>query len=227
MLVSFQLIFRAWKQRRTAHAITTEMHKLPSFSPTLPKNATQPLSGDLELGTGEGEGQLPQTQDAPVRKYPWTHVHSHLAVMGGFAFDTSKHPVIERLLHKGHKRATLSQLLLVDLANYMPSLIPDISEAVIKDKSKASKITKTLVCMQATWFCAQCIDRLAAGLLVSLLELNTFGHCLCALLTYFLWWDKPMDIEEPFLLLHESVHQWTTTSSFSKVVHLCMARPSA
>ncbi|KAK0753677.1 hypothetical protein B0T18DRAFT_484350 [Schizothecium vesticola] len=31
----------------------------------------------------------------------------------------------------------------------------------------------------------------------SLLELNTLAHALCALALYSLWWNKPLDIEEP------------------------------
>lgn len=32
---------------------------------------------------------------------------------------------------------------------------------------------------------------------VSLLELNTFGHAICALLIYILWWEKPFEIDYP------------------------------
>ena len=31
---------------------------------------------------------------------------------------------------------------------------------------------------------------------VSLLELNTFGHAISALLIYFCWWEKPLDISD-------------------------------
>ena len=52
----------------------------------------------------------------------------------------------------------------------------------------------------ATWFCVQCLTRLAQGLPISLLELNTFGHALCALLIYSMWWRKPLDVAEPELI---------------------------
>lgn len=52
----------------------------------------------------------------------------------------------------------------------------------------------------ATWFCVQCISRLAQRLPISLLELNTFGHAVCTLLIYCMWWKKPLDIEEPELI---------------------------
>lgn len=53
---------------------------------------------------------------------------------------------------------------------------------------------------EAGWFCIQCLGRLTQGLAISFLELNTFGHALCTLFIYFLWWDKPLDIGEPELI---------------------------
>lgn len=35
------------------------------------------------------------------------------------------------------------------------------------------------------------------GIHISLLELNTFGHAMCALLIYLLWWEKPFDVDYP------------------------------
>ena len=32
---------------------------------------------------------------------------------------------------------------------------------------------------------------------ISLLELNTFGHAICALLIYILWWEKPFEVDYP------------------------------
>lgn len=49
----------------------------------------------------------------------------------------------------------------------------------------------------ATWFCIQCLTRFTQRLAISLLELNTFGHALCTLFIYFMWWNKPLDIQEP------------------------------
>ena len=49
----------------------------------------------------------------------------------------------------------------------------------------------------ATWFCIQCLTRFFQHLAISLLELNTFGHAVCTLFIYALWWHKPLDIEEP------------------------------
>lgn len=29
------------------------------------------------------------------------------------------------------------------------------------------------------------------------MELNVFGHAVCTLVTYCLWWHKPLDVQEP------------------------------
>ena len=32
---------------------------------------------------------------------------------------------------------------------------------------------------------------------ISLLELNTLGHAVCALFIYLLWWEKPFEVDVP------------------------------
>lgn len=76
-------------------------------------------------------------------------------------------------------------------------LLPNLTESKIKDKSDAGALAKSLICIQAFWFCGQCIFRLAVGLSIPLLELNAFAHALCAFVIYVLWWEKPLDIDEP------------------------------
>jgi hypothetical protein len=56
------------------------------------------------------------------------------------------------------------------------------------------------VSLQASWFAAQCISRMALGMTISLLELSTFAHAICALVAYAFWWHKPLDVEEPTLV---------------------------
>ena len=41
---------------------------------------------------------------------------------------------------------------------------------------------------------------------ISLLELNTFGHAVCALLIYLLWWQKPSEVDYPTII--EGGHWW-------------------
>jgi hypothetical protein len=72
----------------------------------------------------------------------------------------------------------------------------DISRSYISDKSNASGLAKAMVCIQALWFCIQALSRVLRSLPITLLELNTFAHSLCALLIYILWWHKPLDVEQ-------------------------------
>jgi hypothetical protein len=132
------------------------------------------------------------------RKFEWTMVHSHYAAMGGFAVDSGDSEI--DFMPPGYPRLAIPTRSLRFVAETQPDLIPDISEAQIRDKSNANELAKALVCFQAIWFCVQCVCRLAQGLAVSLLELNTFAHALCALLIYLLWWNKPLDIQEPTAL---------------------------
>jgi hypothetical protein len=81
--------------------------------------------------------------------------------------------------------------------------LPRIHESQIRDKSKADGLAKTIVCLQAGWMVLQTIARLAQHLPITLLEINTNGHVLCALALYLLWWSKPLEVKDPILLPHE------------------------
>ena len=127
-------------------------------------------------------------------------MHGFYIVMGGFVLDVSKDKQ-QRLWPRQIDRLTLgSRAVLACLISQdkgLRDVLPYLSEDEIWDRSKANGLAKTIVCIQALWFCTQCIVRLAQGIPISLLELNTFAHALCALLVYILWWDKPLDIQEP------------------------------
>ncbi|RYP53958.1 hypothetical protein DL768_001180 [Monosporascus sp. mg162] len=131
-------------------------------------------------------------QAAAGRQCEWTRMHSWYAVMGGFAIDLRNLP---RDFVPGSPR---SQILSTDglllLARCKPELIPDISEEEILDKSKADRLKKFIICLQAAWFSVSAIFRMARGYPIALLELNTFAHALCALLIYCIWWSKPLDV---------------------------------
>ena len=75
--------------------------------------------------------------------------------------------------------------------------LPLISRDDILDKSKIDGIGKCLACLQALWMTTQVCTRLIAGLPVTLLEVMTLGHVLCAIVLYMLWWHKPRWVQEP------------------------------
>jgi hypothetical protein len=82
-----------------------------------------------------------------------------------------------------------------DLARNAPLSLLPVQRLVLQDPGKANAVAKLIACIQAFWFCSQCIARLGANQAVSLLELNTFAHCISALLIYICWWEKPYNAE--------------------------------
>jgi hypothetical protein len=152
-----------------------------------------------EMELGEAHDMTKKTS----RRHKWTEVHSFFALMGGFAIGTSN--ASETYLPESRNWTILSQEGLLLLAELKPSVIPDISADMIKDKSKADSLTKCILCIQTIWFILQCITRFQQGLSISLLELNTLVHCFCALLIYCLWWHKPLDIEHPTVITDKDI----------------------
>jgi hypothetical protein len=89
---------------------------------------------------------------------------------------------------------TLDILQLSDLAKGNHATLLPIQRAMEQDPSKASGLAKFITCAQAFWFCSQCIARLSENMAISLLELNTFAHCISAFFIYVFWWHKPYDV---------------------------------
>lgn len=140
----------------------------------------------------------------PSRRHLFTMAHGHYMAMGGVVVDTTDGPEF-LLLHFG-ERHSLTFGGLNFLLEVNQDLLPNLSKEEIYDKSKASGLAKTLVCLQAAWFCTQIVARIASHLTISILELKTFAHALCTLLIYWLGWNKPMDVTEPTLIRGEAAH---------------------
>ncbi|KAK3388063.1 hypothetical protein B0T20DRAFT_457529 [Sordaria brevicollis] len=125
----------------------------------------------------------------------WTMMHSFLAVMGGFVLEmkdttgnNDKAEIQSFLPLKSNGKVRTRLTLVPEALTFFKekgfrSLIPEPSLVHIQDKSKGNTLAKALVCLQ--------------GKSISLLELNTFGHAVCTLIIYGLWWSKPLSIDEP------------------------------
>jgi hypothetical protein len=153
-----------------------------------------------------GITRLMITQDsteaqAAILKNKWTMTHSFWAIMGGIAVDVNgSEPFLPSDIPP-----KLTEQGIYFLIKTRPDLLPDIPEDEVKDKSKGDWLTKALACIQAMWFCVSCLVRVGQGLTMSLLELNTFAHAMCTIVVYFIWWQKPLDIERPLLLNSEAM----------------------
>jgi hypothetical protein len=134
--------------------------------------------------------------------FRWTLVHSFYVIMGGFVMDTNIEDGIEYI--PGSPRLTLTARGVKYLAENGHEL-PYITEASIKDRSKADGLAKGLVCLQAIYMISQCASRLANELPLTPLEVNTLGHVLCALVMYMFWLRKPQDVRDPTLVTSQWV----------------------
>lgn len=116
--------------------------------------------------------------------------------MGGFVFDLEEGSPAERdTFTAKHSRLTVTPRGMALLARC--GFLPKISKEEILDKSKSDNLSKIISLVQALWMFAQIVGRLIVDLPVTLLEVNTLAHVMCALIIYVLWWDKPKLINEP------------------------------
>jgi hypothetical protein len=123
-----------------------------------------------------------------------------MAVMGGIAYQTSNDEY-EKFIEGPPRLLSLTAEALQLLG--CVGLCPEIPESQIRDKSKADDFAKGLACLQAAWIVIQVVGRLIAHLPVTLLEINTLGHVLCALVINVLWWNKPLDVRDPIVMRRE------------------------
>ena len=99
--------------------------------------------------------------------------------MGGFVYDVEN-------LRDDLSFLTITPRGIIALARQ--GHFVDISTGDITDKCKADIFTKSLICIQVSWIVIQCIARKAAGYPLTLLEIHTMVHVVCALVLYVLWW---------------------------------------
>ncbi|RMY82548.1 hypothetical protein D0862_11980 [Hortaea werneckii] len=126
-----------------------------------------------------------QTNEAEASSQLWTLTTAFYALSGGL---TIKHQ------ESGLAHLTLSPKMIYQLCAQHPEALRNIREPEIVDRSKVSWIAKAIVCGQSLWFCSQCISRVSMDSAITLLELNTFIHCISACCIYLCWWYKPYDV---------------------------------
>ncbi|TFK67046.1 hypothetical protein BDN72DRAFT_843544 [Pluteus cervinus] len=118
----------------------------------------------------------------------WTQTHGQFAQMGGFARKDNKHVLrpttLIDLLKKG-------QLDLEEL---------ELTKEDIDDKSKGDILSKAVVASQTTWFVFECLTRLQQGLPLIELEVVTLAFAVLNIITYALWWYKPLNVLRPIYL---------------------------
>ncbi|KAM0797376.1 hypothetical protein BDR22DRAFT_810384, partial [Usnea florida] len=131
-------------------------------------------------------------------------MYGYFGLMGGFVFDVSA-------IHNTLSRLTISAKGLAFLAKH--GHFVKISDAAIRDKSKADMLVKSLVCIQVSWMLVQTISRKSVGYPITLLEVHTLVHVGSAIGMYGLWFQKPLDVRDP---------AWVDASEFEDLLALML-----
>ncbi|KAL8871471.1 MAG: hypothetical protein Q9174_002700 [Haloplaca sp. 1 TL-2023] len=106
-------------------------------------------------------------------------------VMGGFEIDVSEYST-------QHTRLILTPAGVRACAEQ--GFFFEMDSESIKDKNKSDSLAKILVILQVTWIVASSVGRAVVGLPLSLLEIHTMVHVVCAWMMYMLWFHKPKDV---------------------------------
>ena len=91
--------------------------------------------------------------------------------MGGYTLDSTGEG--NPILPSGKERMRLTLKGICIALQVRPELRDHLLLNDDLDKSKASPVTKAIVCCQALWFILECIGRVAQSLPVSLLEVSS------------------------------------------------------
>ena len=195
------VVWIAWRQWASARGLArlVNQQQSHSHSPFQPfstirlDSRLQQQSPPLEISKIPG-GMKRSLTLYNVEK--WTTIHGFYAGMGGLVFDLPYTMDSDDNVSKDHfTRLTLTSRGLAFLAKC--GLLPEITVEEIVDKSKADSLSKFLSCLQALWMLVQVLGRVATNLPVTLIEVNTIAHVVCALITYLLWWHKPKHVSAP------------------------------
>ncbi|KAF8657418.1 hypothetical protein AX16_002215 [Volvariella volvacea WC 439] len=120
----------------------------------------------------------------------WTRTHGFFVQMGG---------LMQRVDDGGEVTYRVAGVTTPSSpsVNWTAVKIPRIPEKEIKDHGKGDLLAKVIVVLQTTWFVAQCIARHVQGLVLTEIELVTLAFATLNVVTYGVWWDKPLSIEYP------------------------------
>jgi len=144
LICRIQVAWTVFEQRRDARALCRLMRqafsqpKLSSFLDSVIKFTRRvDRFNNSSPGSDELRDQIYNVVGT-TRKHSWTMIHSHFAIMGGFAFDTGTG--VESFLPGQRTRVILSNRGVYALAQNSPEFLPNFSEQQIQDKSKANNL---------------------------------------------------------------------------------------
>ena len=125
--------------------------------------------------------------------------------MGGFAFYRTYN---KRVTDPPHTVDVPKSRTLIYIMTYFPNIITNTLDTdTILDSAQSSSLGKFILVVQMTWFCINCLSRLDQHLPLTLLETSTAAHAFCTILTYFVWWSKPLNVAVPTMLEGEEAEE--------------------
>ncbi|KAI5848527.1 hypothetical protein DFP73DRAFT_474208 [Morchella snyderi] len=126
--------------------------------------------------------------------------YDHMGIEGGFFLLMGGFTLPKGELEAGEEDGYIPVLTPYGFVTYVQAGMIDQSSfdrRFINDKGKASSVAKLVTLVQAGWLIFQCVTRVVAGLPITLLEIHVANQVLCAAVSYFFWWHKPLDVNEP------------------------------
>lgn len=117
--------------------------------------------------------------------------HGHFLDMGGFILVDPPHE------QPGPFNQVLTLEQFRELVHDPGFVLPVLTAADIKDRSKGDGLLKVIAIVQTGWFVLQCIVRCVQQLALTELELLTLTLASINALTFLCWWNKPLDVREP------------------------------
>ncbi|KAF8660455.1 hypothetical protein AX16_001635 [Volvariella volvacea WC 439] len=121
----------------------------------------------------------------------WTRTHGFFVQMGGLMHRVERDGEVTYQVAGVPKQGSGYDI------DWESIKIPRIPEKEIKDHGKGDILAKAIVVLQTTWFVAQCIARHAEGLTITEIELVTLAFATLNMITYGLWWSKPLNVGYP------------------------------
>ncbi|KAJ6533598.1 hypothetical protein B0H19DRAFT_965108 [Mycena capillaripes] len=120
------------------------------------------------------------------KEYNISKTHGFFISMGGFVSRAGHHPITTPEQFQAITES-LTDIRAVDVED-------------IKDKSKGDAFSKGVALFQGLWFITQCIARVRQNLPVTELEVATLAFSVINVLIWWLWWNKPLDVQRPILV---------------------------
>ncbi|KAJ6530272.1 hypothetical protein B0H19DRAFT_1041021 [Mycena capillaripes] len=119
------------------------------------------------------------------KEFKFSRTHGFFFSMGGFVSQ------------KGRPLAAIAHLKTPILGEQYRAAICSVKADTIMDKSKGDSLSKGVALAQGLWFVIQCLARVHQGLALAELEVATLAFAVVNVFMWLLWWDKPLDVEQP------------------------------